>query len=504
MTTVHRWLTALLLVALGASSAAAQDPPKRDLAALDAVTSGIMKLPITTSSASARHHFLAGVREADLGQGLDALGHFTEAIAADSGFALGYLFAANYANSLAEFTSNLEAAERHAAGASEAEQLQIKMARAALDNDLNAQLELAQQLVAKYPDSPRAWLALAGVQTGANRIPDARASILKAVGLAPKLLVAHTTLGNSFLFGEPKDFDKALEHFGHAAALAPNEAGMHDLLGDAYRAQDKLDQARDEYTRGHQLDPTNAVLLLQRGHVNSFSGNYAAARADYDSAIALGRGNQRAAFTPWRAYVSIYAGDPQAAMEELNGLVAALDTMGVPEPRGLKINALSDVAVIGIHTGDLAAAEAALRQRATLQMEMADQVGIDAFRRGQREGIAYFQGWLAARKGEYAAAAAARDSLAALVAQDASPRKLEPVHQLEGFIALYQHNFADAAADFAQGNLTGPYLQYQYATALEGAGETAKARAIYQALAVYNFNNVGYALIRAEARQKAR
>lgn len=38
-------------------------------------------------------------------------------------------------------------------------------------------------------------------------------------------------------------------------------------------------------------------------------------------------------------------------MDELNKLVADIDGMGIPEPTGLKINALSNTAIIALHTG---------------------------------------------------------------------------------------------------------------------------------------------------------
>lgn len=475
----------------------------RDLGALDAVTSGIMKLPITTTSADARNHFLQGQRELDLGRRFDANVHFKAAVTADSNFAIAYLNVANTGNSIVEFRTNLELAERRAAGASDAERFQIQIARKGLDNDVNGQLALAQQLVAKYPESPRAYLVLANVQGALNRNADARVSIMKAVGLAPRLLVAHTDVGNSYLFGEPKDFAKSLEHMRQAEALAPNEPSMHDLLGDVYRAQNNLDQARAEYTRGHELNPTDASLLQQRGHVNSFAGNYTAARADYDSAIAVGRGNERAAFAPYRAYVSIHAGDPKAAIAELNRFVAGVDTMGVPGALGVKIGALSDVAVIAIHTSDFATAEQTLKQRTPLLMQQAAASGSAAFQRGAEANIAFFDGWLAARKGDYAAAGQAADRMAALVTQDQNPRKLEPVHELKGYTALYQGNFREAAAQFAQGNLDDPYIKYQYAVALVGAGEKAKGNKLMRELAVYNFNNVGYSLIRKDTQQPA-
>ena len=475
--------------------------PTRDLAALDAVTSGIMKLPITTTSTEARNHFVMGQRELDLGRILDANAHFKAAVAADSNFAIAYLNVGNTGNSFEEFSTNLALAERHATGASEAEQWQIQIARKGLDNDVNGQLVLAQRLVAKFPDNPRAYIVLANVQQALNRNADARVSLTKAVAIAPRLLVAHTTLGNSYLFGEPKDFVKSLQHMQHAEGLAPNEPGIHDLLGDVYRAQNNLDQARAEYTRGHELNPTDASLLQQRGHVNSFAGNFVAARADYDSAIAVGRGNERAGFAPYRAYVNIYAGDTKAAITELNWLVAGVDTMKVPGALGVKIAALSDVAVIAIHTRDFATADSALKLRTPLLLQQASVSGSAAFQRGAQANIAFFDGWLAARKGDYTAAGQAAERVTAMVATDQNPRKLEPVHELKGYIALYQGKFQEAAAQFAQGNLNDPYIKYQYAIALQSAGEKAKGNQLMRELASYNFNNVGYALIRKDAQQ---
>ena len=93
--------------------------------------------------------------------------------------------------------------------------------------------------------------------------------------------------------------------------------------------------------------------------------------------------------------------------------------------------------------------------------------------------------------------------MAAIVAPDANPRKMEPVHQLKGFIAAYQGHAAEAATHFAQGNLQDPYIKYNYALALDGSGQQAEAKAMFADLAVYNFNSLGYALIRKDAQQKS-
>ena len=500
---IHRPFLAVAAAVLLSSCGSAPPPASRDLSALDGVTSGIMGIPVTTSSADARNHFLQGQRELDLARNFEALDHFKRAVAADSTFAIAYLNIANTGNSLDEFKTNLARAEALAAKASDAEQLEIQIARKGLENDASGQLAAAQQLVAKYPESPRAQLTLGNIQTGLNQNAQARASYEKALSLAPKFAAAHVAIATSYLFGEPRDFNQALHHFQAAEALAPNEPAMHDNLGDAERALNNLSQARAEYTRGHELNPRDAGMLQQRGHVNSFAGDWAAARADYDSAMAVGRGNERGFFAPFRAYVSAYAGNAPGAIKELNGLVAEADGMGIPDPVTVKINALSNVALIGIDTKDYAAADVALKQRTPLMMQQAEQVGSAGFRRAQEQSIAYFSAWLAARKGDYRTAKRETDRLTALVAPDANPRKMEPVPQLMGFAALYQGHNAEAAAHFAQGNLLDPYIKFNYAMALDGSGQGAKAKPIFHELSIYNFNSLGYALIRKEAQQMA-
>lgn len=504
MSSLHRPVLAVAISVVLSSCGAAPPPsPTRDLAALDGVTSGIMGVPVTTSSADARNHFLQGQRELDLARNFEALDHFKRAVAADSTFAIAYLNVANTGNSLDEFKTNLAHAERLAAGASDAEQLEIQIARKGLENDATGQLTTAHQLVVEYPQSPRAHLIVANIEAGLNRTAEARASYEKALSLAPRFAAAHVALATSYLFGEPRDFNQALKHFQAAEALAPGEPAMHDNLGDAQRALNNLPEARAEYTRGHQLNPRDAGMLQQRGHVNSFSGDFEAARADYDSAMAVGRGNERGFFAPFRAYVSAYAGNAAGAIVELNRLVSQADGMGMPDPVTVKINALSNVALIGIDTRDFQAADAALKQRTPLMMQQADQVGSPGFRRAQQQGVAYFGAWLAARKGDYRTAQRETDRLTKLVTLDANPRKMEPVHQLKGFIALYQGHNAEAATHFAQGNLLDPYIKYNYAMALEGSGESAKAKPMFRELAIYNFNSLGYALIRKEAQQMA-
>ena len=89
----------------------------------------------------------------------------------------------NAAFSTEEFAESLKRAAAAGAKASEGERLLVQINQRFLDNDFKAQLALAKQLVEKYPRSPRAWLALAGVQGGLNQFVEQRQSIAKAMAL---------------------------------------------------------------------------------------------------------------------------------------------------------------------------------------------------------------------------------------------------------------------------------------------------------------------------------
>ena len=462
----------------------------------------VMVMPLTTGSDEARSQFLLGQHAMDVGRGFDARPHFEAASEADPMFAMAYLLLANASNSLDGFMKNLELAAENVEGASEAEQLQIKFAQTFLRNDVAGRLQLAERLVEVAPNSPRAWGMLAGVQTGLNKIEEARAATMKAVEVSPNFAPAYIQLGNSYLFNEPKDFMKAEEAFSKVAELEPDEQNSYDLLGDVYRAQNELMKARDAYTKSAELDPEDASPLQQRGHVNSFLGAYDEARADYDASIALARGNQAASFGQFRAYVNLHAGDPQGAIDELLALESAVDGMGIPEPLGSKIACLSDVGFIATHYGMFPLAEEALTRRAELMMEQAERVGTEEFRRGQMANIVYNEGVLAARMGEYETATAKALEYMEIMEPSNNPRKNEPAHDLLGLVSLLQGDYEGAIGHYEDANPNNIYTEYHLALALEGAGRTAEALAIFNELAVYNFNFAGYALIRGDVLEK--
>lgn len=458
-----------------------------------------MSLPISTESDAARDHFEAGIAAADMARVNEANEHFELAAEADPDFAQAYLRIANSSASTEEFTRNLARAVELIDNAAPSGKLLIGITQKGFENDVGGQMQLANELVGLMPESPRAWLTLAGIQAGLNDAASSRESLAKSIELAPGFAAAHMQAGNNYLFVEPRDFSQAEQHFQAAADLAPTEANPFDLLGDVHRAQGNVEAAYNDYTKAAELAPENGSPLQQRGHVNSFLHNFEEARADYTRAMELetARGNNNAPFyASFRSYVSIHEGNPGSAIAELTELVAGADAGGYEGVTDIKINWLTNIAQIGMHSGDFAAAESALTERAALMRQQAAETGTEQFSRGQERGILYFDGMLAARQGDAETARAKAAEFGTLAEMDQNPRGMEPVHEILGITEFFQGNHAAAAEHLAQGVPGNVYMKYYRAKALEGAGDAESASATMAEVAAWNFNGVGFALIR--------
>jgi len=462
-----------------------------------------MAIPLSTQSATARAEFLRGVQDLDVEHAPQmSRDHFNRAIAADPNFALGHLYAAYAAPSVDGYRNHLDEAVRLAPNATAAEQLWIRAERTGLDNDVNGQLALAQQLVRMTPSDPRAYGYLSGVQFNAGQRAEARASLERVTQIDPSFAPGWIQLGNSYLVTEPLDVTRSEGYIRRATALQPNEPFVHDYMGDVYRAENKLPQARAEYTRMIELDPSSASGYEQRGHVNSFLGNFSEARSDYDRGVALADPTQKPGFATYHAIVNVYADNPSAAEAELERIAGSVDGMNIPNAVGSKIGAYTDEARIALHKGHLDVAQRAIGQLRTLYRQQSDMGRSDAIRRSNEATVDYWEGMLAARRGDFTAARSKARDMMAQVAQDQSPRKNEGAHELLGMADLLQKNYEAAAGHYAEANPDDIYVAYHRALALEGAGRNAEAQQLFKRVAGWNFNGSDTALVKREAARK--
>jgi len=470
-----------------------------------AVAQAVEEIPVTTSSAEALADFQAGREARDRGHYREANALFESAADKDPAFAYAFLEIAASGASTKEFSDNLERAAQNLEGKSAGEGLLVEIFQTFFDNDAEKRIELALELVDAYPRSPRAWLVLAEVQTGLNQHQAARESLRQARELDPRQIAVHMSNWYSYLFREPKDFARAEEAMQRALEIAPEEARVHENLGDVHRAMGQLERARDAYTRAVELDPTQSAGNIKKGHINSFLGEYEQARADYDAGVEGAEGQDRISYANYRAFTHLHAGDPRGALDELQALAAAADELGIPEDQvvGPKIFTLNNQAMIALHYGLFADGERILEQLTALIRESAGRVGDPDFSRLQEANILLWQARFAARRGDYEAARELAEKNRELLANDKNPRRFEGYHGVLGMIEQLRGNYAEAIEEMKKSDLNMMYLKYHLAQAEEGAGNVEAAKALFKEVAEWNFNSVGYAMVRKDALARA-
>ncbi len=463
-------------------------------------------IPVTTDSAPAKALFDKGRQAFDRGDGPDANALFQQAVEIDPDFTYAWIGLANSGFSFAEFGDASRKALEVSQGKSEGERILAQINLTFIENDADKRLELAARLTELYPQAPRAWIALAGANGGLNKTHEGRAALGKAIALDPDFVPSHTALGFSYLFAEPKDFAMAEQSMRKAIELDPGNDNNWANLGDVRRASKDLEGAFEAYGKATDIDGDNGIALLKKGHVGSFLGHYDEARADYDRSVAVSRPQNQTFYANYRAFTHVHEGNPAAAVAELEAILKGVDELDISEDQrpGARIFTLSNMATIAMHNDMFDVAEGAIERLAYNLRDNARRVGGENLARAQEATIAYWQGQLAARRGDFDLAIKKAEENARLVEPDSNPRKMEAYHDLMGLVSLRQGNHAKAVEHYEHADHRNTmYIRYHRGLALAGAGEADKAARIFKEVGEWNFNSVGFALVRKDALSRA-
>ncbi|MBE0642677.1 MAG: tetratricopeptide repeat protein [Bacteroidetes bacterium] len=460
-------------------------------------------IPITTVSEEARAAFIQGRDALEVGRSDEARALFDKAIAADAAFAQAYLLRARTATSAPDWKTHADLAVAHRASASPGEQILIDMFSAMMEDDIDKELTLATQLVKDFPESARAQQVLADTYAGRKNITEARAAMEAAINLDPSWSVPHRAMANSFVFDEPRDLTKAEKHASRYVELKPQEADAHIMLGDVYRAEINLEKARTSYAKAAQADPSSAVALSKKGHAETFLGNYAEARADFEDAAEKSK-TWKIGAKNFGVYTWLYAGDVKAALAANQAVIDDIATL-VPD-RDQQKQALSVCyearCRIAAEAGDFTAAADAFARHAALDRETAAAMQNESFSKSTESQLAQLEGMTAAAKGDFATAVTMADKAEAQARGLNSPGALDGVNLLRGIIALREGNPQAALKHFAASGTNMIEVKYYSALAHEALGEKDEAAKLFTDVANWNFNDLGYALVRSKAIAK--
>lgn len=456
---------------------------------------------LTTSSNEAKSSFSQGMQFIDLGEGKKAREAFQKALQQDPKLAIAYIYIASLAPTPQEFASNLSKAKENLANASEWEKLFYDYTESFLTNDLDKRLKTAQTMVAKFPDMARSHELLGETYAASKDYARARQNYEKAIAVEPSWPGGYSALAISYLFENPRDFKMAEKNAAKLTQLAPNSAGAQILLGDTYRAQNELQKARDAYAKAVQLDPDSPEALYKRGHAYTFLGDYEKARADYQQAGSLDVVPTFALESI--AYTYLYQGEPakalQVLMDEADKINQQVDAS---KATAAKFELLTSAAMIAFHMNDGQKLQSIVDKMEPLSDEIGNSMGAEEARINQKSTMLLWKGIEKTMNKDFMNAMAKAEEMKTTLEPIQNPRKLEDYEALMGYINYQQKKYKDAITHFEKSDMLNMYNKYWLAKAYEAAGKKEKAMAIYKEIANYNFNNIGYALIRNEVSKK--
>ncbi len=211
---------------------------------------------VTTASADAYKHYLAGV---DLMEKLyyrQAARELEQAVALDSSFAMAEMQLVRVYMNLGFRQKQKEMRELVKASrpnVSEREQWLIDMWAAANGDDPAAADTIAEQFIAKYPDEREGYVTLAHLEFSKENWERAIELFQKALKIDPDYAGAYNMLGYAnYSLGR---YDEALASLDKYIELCPNQANPRDSRGEILLARGQYEDALREFREAFNINP---------------------------------------------------------------------------------------------------------------------------------------------------------------------------------------------------------------------------------------------------------
>ncbi len=489
--TTFYFLIASLAICIVGCQSNTQEPSEQDK---------VVDLPVSTKSEEAKAAVLSGLEIWDLGNAQDAHDYFTKALEKDPKLAIAHVFAGITGGSAEAFGTGLANAKANLDGATDFEKQIIAYVETYAKNDPGARLTITQKMVEDYPDAPRCQINLGDTYWGKNEVKLSRDCYQKAIALDPNWTIGYNKLASSYLFADPIDLAKAESNATKVVELAGNNPKAHILLGDCYRGQNKLEQARDAYAKSIQLAPEDFESYYKKGHANTYLGNMEEARTDFQN----GRKYDKNKNVGFEAFTYLYADDAKTALSWLEGKLATVESLGLSADRmaGAKLDMLDDCAWMAFHQGKHGKLKAFKDQMAPLSKQAAKSVGTPEALINHESDMLFWDALIAAIQGKTDDATSKLTQFETSVKSIKNPRKMESYHFANGFVHIQKKDYKGAVVEFEKANKDWIYNQYWLAKANEMAGNKEKANELYRKVASDNFNSVYNGLVRSEVKQK--
>ncbi len=143
----------------------------------------------------------------------------------------------------------------------------------------------AKDLTLQLPDCAEVWKALAAALQFQGKIPEALKALQKAVSLSPQDAELHNNLGNTF--ADYGDFETAENHYQQAIALNSNHPFFHANLARLYQQINRLDDAKKQLQRALEINPYYSQVRVELADIYLSLDEFHEAIFHYEKAISF-------------------------------------------------------------------------------------------------------------------------------------------------------------------------------------------------------------------------
>ena len=425
-------------------------------------------IPITTRSDEVRAIFLRGRTLNENLQAHEAHAVFQQAVALDPSFAFGEYSLATTSPTARERDEHLQKALTLSEKASIGERLLILGFEARTHGDPDRARQIADSLVAQYPDDERAHWTLANACSAQQNYDRAIAEFNAAITLNPRYSLAYNQLG--YAYRSAGQMAAAESAFRQYIALVPNDPNPYDSYAELLMKSGRFDESIVQYRKAQSIDRHFAGAFVGIAADEMYAGRPEAAIIEAERYLSVARddGERRTALVTLAMIHVEHGATVKAlrAMERRSAMASAI---------GDTVNMSADGVIVGEILLEAGRPEAARerfdRAHALLAASSADV----ELKRDDALAAHYDAARVALAKSNLPTARAEAIAYATGASARHNDARVRQAHELTGLVALASRMFGQSVAEFALADQQNPAVLAAMARVYAGRGEMAKA-----------------------------
>jgi tetratricopeptide (TPR) repeat protein len=181
--------------------------------------------------------------------------------------------------------------------------------------------QILRDLLDQYPDEKQGLESLAFVLDRKRDHEQAITYLERVVEIDPLYKEAYN--GLAYDYSRIGNFEKAIWAADKYVELAPDEHNPYDTRGDIYASHGRLDEAIGSYEQGLKIRPDFGFTVSSLAHMYLFKREYAKAESLYRELCSNDDKDFRSAGRIRLAYLQMYQGKFNLALETLDAGIAA-------------------------------------------------------------------------------------------------------------------------------------------------------------------------------------